>query len=305
MAERNFKNLLPLVKYAAPVFVLGLTTVRCGGDGNVEKSKVSVNPTPTSTQETLAEHNFADDLLPPVLSQKGGATLPPSPSLSPQPTQIEVTPQSEVITPIPTIIRRTPDPTPYIPKPTEPSVIVTAAPTPPPPVITPAPTPEPTRVYEARPDYEWANYILNRINQIRLSQDYKYLNLSPLRRVKELDEAALAYMKVLAEKLPGNLHFVHDLKGTPLSRAEEAGYSAFWIGEDGFVADVLQNTAEDVISAWMNSDTHKAAILSFPNPAPDTRITDFGGACLRAQHQFPDGDVRIMNFCAVEFGIPK
>lgn len=174
----------------------------------------------------------------------------------------------------------------------------TFAPTPAVPVVTFPPTPEPQPTPEARHRYDVADELFTRINNFR-AQNGEFA----LIRDEDLDEAARAYAKNYYENGDYS-HATHDLGGNPLERANKVSTEKQWMG----IAEVINigsNSADAVMTVWINSAPHYAAILSFPNNGDfDRRYQYLGTGCFEGpnvRQGFPNITVAV---CVGSIGFP-
>ena len=98
-----------------------------------------------------------------------------------------------------------------------------------------------------------ADDLLSRVNKIRVHNNLSPLSMSPL--------LALAAESKASDMLSKNYwaHFAPDGSTSPWSFIKESGYSYVYAGENlakGY------SDSESIVTAWMNSPTHKANIMS-------------------------------------------
>jgi uncharacterized protein YkwD len=123
------------------------------------------------------------------------------------------------------------------------NAVVNVAPTPTP---TPLPTPTP-------PPSNFAEQVVTLVNAERAA-----VGCGPLTMHPQLNQAALAH----SEDMALNDFFAHEgSDGSSVTdRMEAAGYVNWWTAAENIAAG--QTTPEEAMTAWMNSDGHRANILN-------------------------------------------
>jgi uncharacterized protein YkwD len=128
------------------------------------------------------------------------------------------------------------------------ATVTTDSPIPSVPVTTIPPVPDPT----AAPPPDFVQQVLSLTNQFRTAN-----GVAPLRLNLELDSAALAHSQDMALQD----YFDHNgISGsTPISRMNQAGYSALYYGENIAAG---YDTPQEVVQGWINSPEHRANLLN-------------------------------------------
>lgn len=183
----------------------------------------------------------------------------------------------------------------WTPKPIEatPTIpVVTFAPT-------PLSTPEATIVPTPEMSMEvWASELFGLVNQFRAENGVKALNRNALldQSTKQYSEYLIAENKIFEEH-------IHDQNGSPLDRANTISNIWFYVGEVEVHFPVYGTTPRMMMDWWIGSTPHRNALLSFPNPNPDERITEFGIGCAWGEYSFPNGMKSMYVVCNGALGI--
>lgn len=167
------------------------------------------------------------------------------------------------------------------------------------PVITLVPTPEPTTAPTPEMSMEaWANDLFGLVNQFRAENGVKALNRNAL-----LDQSTKQYSEYLIAENRIFEEHIHDQNGSPLDRANTISNIWFYVGEVEVHFPVYGTTPRMMMDWWIGSTPHRNALLSFPNPNPDERITEFGIGCAWGEYSFPNGMKSMYVVCNGALGI--